>query len=627
MAKDKLAEYVVDECFKWFKLERENLLEENWRLAYDAFKGAYSSENLSRWRKLEGFEWRSKVFVRLTKHKVVSAVSQIEDIVFQGGQLPWGISPTPYPETAPGIRLDKKEAEDRCTRMKVRIDDILNEARAERVIKGSVLEKSVYGLAWLKSPVIRPFRYLGPELVLPQDDAGLVANYPPELISRYGRHELRVKTKMAPVMENPSVWEIFWDMENPDPQDGQGIIHRVMMSPGQLRQLLRRPGYNREAINAILANLKSREGQTRTVSDRAEGPYREGLMNLWRNIPVYEFYGRAEKKLLKGRGKPDLQAGSDEVEIITVVAGAEPLVIWGPEPNFYPGQVRPLHLDRWEDFPHEPGGEGIPASIKDSQMMVNSAVRCFIDNKALSSNVLIAGRSGALAPGQSKQLYPGKFFELAEHIQRAQDAIQFFSPQDVTGGLLDLVNLFERFADEESNLPRLLQGEVARFSPKTAFESSQLLTAANKAMGKIIRNMDENHIEPVISGLYYWIMATDPDETIKGDYTVSATGFSSYTNRTIRGRELTSFLGFALSNELLARLPKISKLFREIARVRDIDPDEFIKTDAELEEEAAALVAQMQAPPGPGGLPAGAGGPPMLPPGGPGGPARPGGMV
>ncbi|MEM5785849.1 MAG: hypothetical protein AAGU11_00945, partial [Syntrophobacteraceae bacterium] len=101
---DRLAGWLLD-LAKDFKQERDNILEPIWRMSYDAFRGKFSSENLKRWKALEGHEWRSKIFVRLTKMKIISGVSTIEDIEFQGGSLPWEISPTPVPEDGSGLFL------------------------------------------------------------------------------------------------------------------------------------------------------------------------------------------------------------------------------------------------------------------------------------------------------------------------------------------------------------------------------------------------------------------------------------------------------------------------------------------------------------------------------------------
>ena len=571
MMQDKLAMY-IKECFDYWRQERMNLLEDTWSFAYDAFKGEYSSGNIARWKKLEGHEWRSKFFVRLTKQKVVAVVSQIEDVEFQGGKLPWDISPTPYPQDMAGQLLDPQMADDRCEAMKRIMDDNLTETDAETVFIQSLLEMAVYGLSWLRAPVLREVTAATVSLESPVPGIML----PPELLAQYGKHQVNFIKRVIPTVEHPNLWDMFWDLETADHQKGQGIIHRQMMSPGRFLQLSDRPGYDKEAIDRVFGQAGPIDQSIGGTVDSSEGPYRSRLQYRRRNMPVFEFYGRVPRRYLvdSQMDLSNVASGSREVEIACVVAGTgQPRTIKGPFTADSVSAIRPFHLARWEEIPGEPGGVGIAENLKDSQAMLNSAVRCFIDNKALASNLLIFGKSNALAPGQDKTIYSGKFFELANHVMDWREAMGFAQVPDVSAGLVDLINMVERFADEDSNAPKLLQGETARFSPNTAFETGQLLEAANKALGKIIRNRERGHYEPVIKGLYWWEMATNPDENLKGDYTVKATGYSTYLNKIQRGKVLSTLLTMALSNPMLAMLINPEVHLEEIYKASDLDPD------------------------------------------------------
>jgi len=586
--KHKLVSQIKDDYFRYMKNERLDL-EDTWNLAYDAFRGMYSSGNLKKWKALEGSEWRSKVFVRLTKVKVVAAISQIEDIYFQGGKLPYNLNPTPVPETAPGFFLDPVVADQRCKRMKLRLDDLLVQGKFERKLMGALLEKAVYGMTVHKCPVIRPISRMGYELFLPQMSG---INFFPntELLHQFGRHRLNKQNIMTPTVEHPNLWDIFWDMEYENPHEGQGIVHRVKMSPGMLWQYADREGYDKEAIKRAVKNA----GENSASGDQSDPPGQRNLQKRRRNIEVIEWNGRVDKACLKDTPMEEYSQSGREVEIFTVLAGDE--IIRPPVLMINPMGIRPYNFSYWENIPHESKGVGIPENVQDSQMMVNSGVRCFIDNKAISGNVLMAGNPRNLAPGQNRSVYPGKFFELAEHIDDYRHGIQFFSPPDVGRGLMELVNLFRNFADEEANLPRLVQGESSKSDPKTAFAFSRLIMNANKQLGKVIRNTDEGLVEPDVENLYHWEMATNPDENIKGDFRANATGFSSFQDQVMRGQNLQNYLLFALSNKMLALMVKPMSFMREIAMTRDIDPDEFLVTDDEFEGKAAQFLSMLTMP-------------------------------
>jgi hypothetical protein len=263
-------------------------------------------------------------------------------------------------------------------------------------------------------------------------------------------------------------------------------------------------------------------------------------------------------------------------------------VVRPPKENRLPMKKRPLWISRWEAGVHEPAGVGIPENMKDSQQMINSAYRRFIDNKSLAGNLMIAGKSGNLAPGVTPNPSPGKWIELADSVTDVRQALQWFAPPDISNGLLELINLAERFADEESNLPKILQGETATYQPKTAFEMSKLVQSANKTLSKIIRNKDLEHIEPYIQSLYVYYMIASPDENIKGDYTCHATGFNSFMDKQVKASTLLNIYTFALSNPLTAMMTELPDLYNEVMRSQDAE--RFVKKKDKFDMQAQTII-------------------------------------
>ncbi len=589
--KHRLVTRIRDEYFsEWFKPERQSL-EEEWSLSYDAFRGKYDSANLKKWKALEGMQWRSKVFVRVTKVKVVSTYAQIRDIYFQGGQIPFTIEPTEIPEDMSGAFLDPKMAEERSKKMQTKIEDVFDNSKppAKKLLSDAILERCIYGVSVLESPVIkekvdRKYIYRAPRIA---DFSDMILGT--NLSQKYGRHEQVLITKLMPMINHPNIWDMFWDLESSDPQDGQGIIHRVRMSPGQLNRLAQFEQYDKEAIRLVIEKAKD---DSNGASESSEGPARNDLQRRKRNIEVLSFCGRVPAADLSNTQMDESKDLGKEVEIKCVIANDE--IIMQPFENPYPDGKRPYHFAYLEKIPHESNGIGIPENLRDAQMMINSATRCFIDNKALSANVVLAGNSKALAPGQNKSLTPGKWFELADHVVDARQALQSIIIPDVGDGLLDLINLFERFADEESGQPKIMQGETSRNDPKTAYAFSRLIENANKQIGQMIANTDEGHTEPIVTGLYHWLMATSTDEDIKGDFTCKATGFTGFNDIIVDGQNIQNFLMFLLSNEMTAQFAKVLPGLREIAKKRNIEPDMILKTDEEMQAEMEMLTQQAE---------------------------------
>ena len=66
--------------------------EKRWLKAYRNYRGLYGSDMAFRENE------KSKVFVKITKTKVLAAFGQIIEVLFSGGKFPIGISPTSVPE-------------------------------------------------------------------------------------------------------------------------------------------------------------------------------------------------------------------------------------------------------------------------------------------------------------------------------------------------------------------------------------------------------------------------------------------------------------------------------------------------------------------------------------------------
>ncbi len=66
--------------------------EQRWLQAYKNFRGIYDST--TQYRDSE----RSKVFIKITKTKVLAAYGQIVDILFANKKFPLVVEPTPMPE-------------------------------------------------------------------------------------------------------------------------------------------------------------------------------------------------------------------------------------------------------------------------------------------------------------------------------------------------------------------------------------------------------------------------------------------------------------------------------------------------------------------------------------------------
>lgn len=601
MAQNGVVEY-VREVYDTFKQQRQPL-EDPWSLAYDSFRAVYDESNLSKWKALEGHDWRSKVFIRFARRKVLSSVAQINDIQFQAGQLPFNL--TPVKAGSMPMMLPPEMLEARASNMKQRIESMLQLQKYERVLMASNLECAIYGMSVHKSPVLRPKKSISYQFQVPRMAGFLPPQMQAMLATKFGRHVPVVTSQYMPFVEHVNLWDYFWDMEAAADDSGIADIHRVMMDAGMVRRLEEMPGYKSEKIDEVLAAYRD---STSTGARSDESPGRQRLRMRRRGIEVVEFRGRIpiskldpnvhEQALFESKGYD-----GREVEVISVVAmipssGQSGIEIYPAQINPMPLQARGFHRAYWETLPHEKEGIGVCENVQDSQIMQNGFWRCFIDNSALSSNLLRFYKSGAFKPGQDMNLRPGAGYEMEDWVRDVREAVQWVAPPYIGQQMIEALNVAERLGDEESGHPKMLQGETARHAPNTAFESSQLLEAANRQQGQIIKNIDEGQIEPDVESLYHYEMMTNHDERLKGPFECQATGFSAYNDKVRKSQTIMRLFGMFMQNPATAAKMKIDPTMRQAYQLSDLDPDEYIMTDEEVIQKARDLALSLQPPTG-----------------------------
>lgn len=581
----QLGQYVLTLFDDWSSMRREDR-EQEWEQNLAAFKA--DSDSVFWKVPADADDWQSRIFVRITKMKVMSAVVIVNDVLLQGGHIPFSLKAVdtemdPQMEALAQMGFDVPTTEDNQTAvedMQTKIQDQFASAKADRHLMRVVLSMALYGEGYIKAPVIKWEQKIAYELGVQGLEVGF---------------ERVEKSQPQPTGQWVSVWDMFRDFEVEDLQAGIGVIQRSLISPYEMRQKQSAPFFELEAIERLIEENANRSGLA-TTNTASLPPHLRNITNRKRGITYLEFWGRVPQEYLddyeaekneevqKGRNiLLDGLSGKEEEVQISVANNEVVRVVKNP------GGRRPFHRATWEDSIENIHSMGVADNVRDAQRLVNGAVRNFADNKMLSSNVMLGGRSSSLAAGTNTKAKPGKWFELAEDVEDVSKALMSIVIPDVGESLMSLIVLAERYADEGANLPKVLQGDVAeKKKPDTLGEINILVQQAGKYLGQVIRNIDEGIIEPWAEFLYHWNMlqATGP----QGNFSVNATGFTSFQNRVVRGQNMKSFLELILSHDLLLQEAKLRPMLDEIAMSYDIDPDQVLLTmDEKIEEQRRAL--------------------------------------
>ncbi len=609
--------------------------------AYDNFRGVYGKSVKFR------DEEKSRVFVKITKTKVLAAYGQIVDIVLGGSKFPIGIHETEIPEgtneyehlpsqpstpTEPeGNPLDvgfkgddkvlppgttfaglakifggKKEkkpsplqpgpainpqdaqratAKEAARKMDKLIHDQLDESNALQELCKAIFEMCLFGTGVIQGPFTH-YKMLNSWA----KDAE-------------GKREHLYKWVKVPRIEFVSIWDAYPDPNATNMDECQHFIRRRRLNKSQIRALAKQPLFDEKAVNKALDNgpnynkesyesiLKSsEEGTGKDQADRYE---------------VLEYWGVMDAKSLREVGVkiPDSTDNLDEIQINAWVCG-DVLLRTAVNP-FKPARI-PFQSACYEENPYSFFGIGVPENMDDAQQIINAHSRMAIDNLALSGHVVFDVDEGALVDGQDMRIYPGKVFRRQSGMPG--QAIYAMQIPNTTQQNMAMVDKFRQFADESTGLPSYSHGQTGVQSmTRTAAGMSMLLGAASLNIKTVIKSVDFL-LKRLGEGCYYWNMQFYEGDLLEGiDLEVRALGTSSIMQKEVRSQRLTMLLN-TVANPAIAPFVKLPTLIKELAYSLDLDPNELLNSTDEAR--IAAAIMGMQNAQTAGGSLANAGGPP-----------------
>jgi len=624
--------------------------EKRWLRAYRNYRGIYGNDMA--FTESE----KSKVFVKITKTKVMAAYGQIIEVLFSAGKFPLGIQPTKVPEgiaeyahvsksekpeesveeespygfpgdgndLEPGQVINeilgglKREYEDagfvegasKDGRAEPQISPAeMSAAEMEKVVHDqlesssavSVMRHSLFEMALLGTGIIKgPFSYDKTQHYWKKND-------------ETGENEYTPKTKLVPKIEAVSCWDFYPDPDAVTIDEADYVIQRHNYTKSQLRDLINRPYFRADALReciAMGANYEAR-GYESSLLDR------ETTDEFDKNrYEILEFWGYLDKELATQAGldiDDDALDDLDEIQVNCWVCNGKILrLVLNP---FTPARI-PYLVSPYEINPYQFFGVGIPENMDDSQTIMNGHARMAIDNLALAGNLVFDIDETMLVPGQDMKVFPGKIFRRQSGMPG--QSIHGLKFPNTSNENLMMFDRFRQLADESTGIPSYSHGTTGvQSTTRTAAGMSMLMGAAALSIKTVVKNIDDYLLRPLGEAMFAWNMQFNDDSPeIRGDVEVKARGTSSLMQKEVRSQRLMTFLQTA-SNQNLAPFVRWHTVLSEIAKSLDIEPEKLIN-----DPERAAIFAkimgmangttenqgtnQQPAMENPGGTPAGA---------------------
>lgn len=608
-----------------------------------ARRSEYEPDKLAKIREMGSAE----VFAGITATKCRAAASWIRDVMLgTGTEKPWTIRPTPVPDLPPeanevlvqeaaktiqaamlagqqmsdgqvlellqsfkaqALERVREWARNAAERMEAKMEDQLVEGGFLQALDQFIDDLTVFPAAVIKGPMVRRRKVLewarGP--------GGISVPV--------------VKDALKLEWERVSPFDIYPSPSATGIDDGY-LIERHRLSAEDLEALIGVEGYDAGAIRLVLEQYGRgglREWLTTDVSQAtAEGRSTTSVMeNPDHLIDALQYWGVVQGRMLR-------EWGLDEAAVPDPVK-TYPCEVWlignyviKAVLNYDPLGRKPYFKASYEEIPGSWWGNSVADLVRDVQQVCNAAVRAVVNNMGMASGPQVAINVDRLASGEEiTTLTPWRIWQTTNDTTGNSGVpITFFQPDSHVAELIAVFEKFSQLADEYSGIPRYLTGDTTGGAGRTASGLSMLIGNAGKGIKQVIANIDNHVLRPLLERLYLHNMRYADDPDLKGDVSVVARGAQSLIAKEAAQVRRNEFLA-ATANPIDMQIIGVegrAALLREVAKTLDMNPDRVVPP-LDVLRQKLAVMAMMQAPQQPPGLPApaasAAGGAPA--PGGP----------
>tara|TARA_R100001510_G_C7656252_1_gene216083 strand:- start:3911 stop:6040 length:2130 start_codon:yes stop_codon:yes gene_type:complete len=604
--------------------------EQRWIKSYQNYRGIYGPD--VQFTSTE----KSRVFVKVTKTKVLAAYGQIVEVLFGSHKFPVSINPTTLPDgIAESVHFEtnkdmkdaikdfketpEEEEEDptlkpgetiidlreRLGGLKKKLEPVIEDLEEgpgttptqvtfhPAMVAAKKMEKKIHDQLE-ESHANKHLRNAAFECSL--FGTGIMKG-PFALDKEYpnwndeGKYSPIFKT--IPQTSDVSIWNFYPDPDANNMEDAEYVLEKHKLSRSQIRALKRRPFFRDASIDAAIeiGESYSKEWWEQVMEDADQETRSE-------RFDVLEFWGYVDRTILEGHDIeiPKELKDNDQLAVNIWICNGQVLrLVMNPfTPSILPYYSFPFEVNPYSFF-----GIGIAENMDDTQTLMNGFMRMSVDNAALSGNLLIEVDETNLVPGQDLSIYPGKVFRR----QGGAPGQGIFGTKfpNVANENMQMFDKARVLADESTGFPSFAHGQTGiQGVGRTASGISMLMSAANGSIRTVVKNIDDYLLGPLGKAFFSFNMQFNFDPEIKGDLEVKAEGTQSLMANEVRSQRLMQFLG-VVQNPVLAPFAKMDYIIREIANSMDLDPDKVVNSmqDAAVQAEILKKFQEENPPPPP----------------------------
>lgn len=503
----------------------------------------------------------------IIRTKCDTAVANSVSMQFAGDEKNWDIFP-PANNRDPLVALA-------CQNMSDEIESQLSACNYATESRRAMEDRVILGTGILKGPVntgkMRTKYIKQGESWIPQ----VVHDFQPSVVS------------VRP-------WRFYPDMDVVDFNDSQDAMEYHPKTAIELSLLRAHPGFDPEAIDYVLngeSGLKPSTYNVERLPLLSSGVWSSPYMYKDR-YAVLEYHGPITYDEACKLGL-DPTYTSPTMEFYGEVWVCCGKVIRMELENIEAQYETPYSVAVWKRDPTSVFGFGHPLLLADSQRVTTAAYHMVLDNASLTSGPQMSMYQQYIEPVDgSYTMTPNKVWLLKDPSVKITDAINFFTPTNVIGNILPVLELARGFANEESATTEIAAGLSSPQNVDSATGQLVMAQQSTTILDFLAEEWDDQVTEKLIRRFYAWNMQYNPKQEIKGDFVVDVKSSSEYKNKQMHIRDLERLQMESSQNPALAAWINQEALAKARLALMKIPDNTIVRTPEQYAEYQQAQAQQ-----------------------------------
>lgn len=559
----------------------------------------------------------STVFLGIVGEKCIDGISWLQDVFLGADEKPWRLKATPSPTVPPqlsamalasGVLVAKDylknlgrqpapedeqkaaslvrqamqdsvllEVDRRAKLVERKIDDQLTEGGWKQALQDFIFDVVVLKGGILKGPVIRSRHKLEWKT---DKDGKSRASYkwvPTLTVSR-----------VSPFDAYPSASTVDFEGD---------FIERTRYTINDLYWMLKQKHFIESQVRYVIRNFQGLAGGDLRVIDSTLAPVLQrqtGIAKIAGTVEGLDFWLTVTGQFLINAGWKELPfsgaVDADRLYNVEIISAAGKVVFVGE--NEDPRGLKPYFKTGWQRIPGSFWAKGLPEILLDLQDIGNASARSLVNNMGLASGFQgIIPDIQRVLPGSLTNMFPHKMWQFRNPTGSSVPPISFVQPETNAAVLINVIEKCREWADSRSGVPKyLVGGSPPPGVGRTSSGISMLLNSAAKGIRRVVINIDQQVICPLLGRIYEKDLIDSKDASVMGDVEVAPAGAVETLIKTELAEKRLGLLEQLEKSEdrgVISAQGR-SELWREAFRSAEMEGPALMVPIEKLEQQAAA---------------------------------------